>query len=97
MANLSSRREILDSVYQEAPTTQNDKGVRPSVVVDANGVKLELPTLLAQLEPLDKVIQVDYYIPGCPPTPDVTWNALETILSGKLPKRGCPLIPSGTR
>jgi F420-non-reducing hydrogenase small subunit len=55
--------------------------------VDADGVKLELPSLLTQLEPLDRVIAVDYYIPGCPPTPDVTWKALETILSGKLPER----------
>lgn len=87
LANLSSRREILDWVYQEAPTTENDENIRPSVV-NANGVRLELPTLLAQLEPLDRVIEVDYYIPGCPPTPDVTWKALETILSGKLPQRG---------
>jgi len=87
LANLSNRQEILDWVYQAAPTNQNDESVRPSVA-DANGVRLELPTLLARLEPLSAVIEVDYYIPGCPPTPDVTWKAIETMLSGKLPERG---------
>ncbi len=87
LGNLSSRGEILDWVYQDAPTNENQQNVRPSTVV-VDGVSLELPTLLAQMEPLDRVIDVDYYIPGCPPTPDVTWNALTTILSGKLPERG---------
>ena len=87
LGNLSSRGEILDWVYQGAPTNENQQNVRPSTVV-VDGVSLELPTLLAQMEPLDRVIDVDYYIPGCPPTPDVTWKALTTILSGKLPERG---------
>jgi F420-non-reducing hydrogenase small subunit len=87
LGNLSSREEILDWVYQGAPTNENQQNVRPSSVV-VDGVNLKLPTLLAQMEPLDRVIDVDYYIPGCPPTPDVTWKALTTILSGKLPQRG---------
>lgn len=87
LGNLFSRGEILDWVYQGAPTNENQQNVRPSSVV-VDGVNLELPTLLAQMEPLDRVIDVDYYIPGCPPTPDVTWKALTTILSGKLPERG---------
>ncbi len=87
LGNLSSREEILDWVYQGAPTNENPQNVRPaSLTVD--GVDLELPALLARMEPLDKVIDVDYYIPGCPPTPDVTWKALTTILSGKLPEKG---------
>lgn len=86
LANLSNRGEILEWVYQEAPTNDNGKNVRPSSVIES-GVNLELPTLLARLEPLDRVVEVDYYVPGCPPTSDVTWNALTTIVSGKLPKR----------
>lgn len=87
LGNLSSREEILDLVYRDAPTNDNQQGVRPTSVT-ADGVSLELPTLLARMEPLDKVIDVDYYIPGCPPTPDVTWKALTTLLSGKLPEKG---------
>jgi F420-non-reducing hydrogenase small subunit len=87
LANLSSREEILDWVYSKAPTNANEKNTRPTGATE-NGVNLELPTLLAQMEPLDRVIDVDYYVPGCPPTPTVTWNALQTIISGELPPRG---------
>ena len=87
LANLSSREEILDWVYTDAPTVDNKENVHPSQSVEEE-VKLELPTLLAQVEPLDRVIDVDYYIPGCPPTPDVTWKALTTVLSGSLPEKG---------
>lgn len=94
LANLSSPRETLDWVYQAAPTNQNDVKVCPSMG-ESDG-KLELPTLLARLEPLNGVIQVDYYLPGCPPTPDVTWKALEMILSGNLPQKGS-VIGADTR
>jgi F420-non-reducing hydrogenase small subunit len=87
LANLSTKAELLDWVYREAPTNSNEEGVRPGQA-EKDGVKLELPELLAQLEPLDRVIDVDYYIPGCPPTADVTWKAIQTIISGKLPPRG---------
>jgi F420-non-reducing hydrogenase small subunit len=87
LANLSDTGDILDWVYRDAPTTDNRDDVRPSQYVDKE-VKLELPILLDRLEPLDRIIDVDYYIPGCPPTPDVTWKALNIILSGKLPEKG---------
>ena len=87
LANLSSREEILDWVYSRAPTIENEKNTRPTGATE-DEASLGLPTLLAQLEPLDRVIDVDYYVPGCPPTAEVTWNAIQTILSGKLPPRG---------
>jgi F420-non-reducing hydrogenase small subunit len=87
LANLSTREEILDWVYSKAPTNANAENVRPTGAIQ-EGVKLELPTLLAQLEPLDRVIDVDYYVPGCPPTANVTWKALQAIVSGNLPARG---------
>jgi F420-non-reducing hydrogenase small subunit len=34
------------------------------------------------------VVPVDYTIPGCPPVADQIWNAILTIVEGKLPKRG---------
>jgi F420-non-reducing hydrogenase small subunit len=86
LANLSSRSEIFDQVYKGAPTNEG-ADVIPSGS-ENEGVKLELPMLLAQLEPLDRVIDVDYYIPGCAPTPEVIWNALQAILSGNLPPKG---------
>ena len=88
LANLAERKELLDWAYEKTPTPDNKNGVRPSPLTEVDGVKLELPTLLAQLEPLDRVIDVDYFIPGCPPTPDVVWKALGAFLSGNLPPKG---------
>jgi F420-non-reducing hydrogenase small subunit len=42
---------------------------------------------------LDQVVEVDYYIPGCPPTAGVLRNALQTLLSGQLPAKGAVLAP----
>jgi F420-non-reducing hydrogenase small subunit len=34
------------------------------------------------------VVEVDYYVPGCPPQAPQIWAVIETILSGQLPPRG---------
>jgi F420-non-reducing hydrogenase small subunit len=36
---------------------------------------------------------VDFYIPGCPPTPKITQGAVGALLSGKLPPKGSVLAP----
>jgi F420-non-reducing hydrogenase small subunit len=91
LANLYDKEEILARVYFETPSTSNPEKVLPQTSVKADDVELELPEFLIRLQPLHQVIDVDYYIPGCPPTPDVTWKALQTILSGKLPPKGSVL------
>jgi F420-non-reducing hydrogenase small subunit len=39
------------------------------------------------------VIAVDYYLPGCPPTPKLIKQAVEAILEGKLPPKDTVLAP----
>ncbi|MEM1600890.1 MAG: F420-nonreducing hydrogenase [Sulfolobales archaeon] len=92
LANLFSTDEVLKYVYFESPTVVNSEGVIPreEVVVD-DGRKLELPKLLRYVRSLDQVVDVDYYIPGCAPTPDVIKKSLETLLSGVLPPKGSVL------
>ncbi len=88
LANLSDREAIFTQVYSEAPTNENPAKTFPNNSTQVNGEQLELPSFLEHLTPLSGAIEVDYYVPGCPPTPDVTWKALETLLSGKLPPKG---------
>lgn len=43
----------------------------------------ELPLLLAQVHPLHEVVQVDYCLPGCPPSADAIWSLLTAVLAGE--------------
>jgi F420-non-reducing hydrogenase small subunit len=40
------------------------------------------------VRPLNQVVEVDYYLPGCPPTPKQIWNVVQAIVSGQLPPKG---------
>jgi F420-non-reducing hydrogenase small subunit len=39
------------------------------------------------------VVEVDYYVPGCPPTPKITQAAVGALLEGKLPPKGSVIAP----
>jgi F420-non-reducing hydrogenase small subunit len=39
------------------------------------------------------VVDVDYYLPGCPPTPKLLWDAVHVLLGGELPPKGTVLAP----
>ncbi|MDF1540582.1 MAG: F420-nonreducing hydrogenase, partial [Candidatus Thorarchaeota archaeon] len=41
------------------------------------------PPLLPRLASIDRFVEVDYYIPGCPPSESVLLQALPLVLSGK--------------
>lgn len=93
LANQFSREEILQYVYQEAPTMANPAGARPSSQVHSNGHALTLPGLHQVVRALDQVVEVDYYLPGCPPTPTLTQTAINALLRGQLPAKGSVLAP----
>ncbi len=93
MANQFSREQILQYVYQESPTTVNPSKTRPGPHYRHNGHDLTLPQLRNMVRTLDQVVEVDYYIPGCPPTPRITSAAVGALLAGKLPPKGSVLAP----
>jgi F420-non-reducing hydrogenase small subunit len=43
---------------------------------------------------LDQCIDVDYYLPGCPPPSNLVWDAVVAILEAKLPEKGAVLSPN---
>lgn len=116
LANQFAREEILQYVYEQAPSVLNDSKMRPQtrwVEADqestlmlrrqrkgvapepwmADGEALTLPKFRNGVRALDQVVEVDYYIPGCPPTPGITKAALGAVLAGKLPPKGAVLAP----
>jgi len=93
LANQFSREQILRYVYEEAPTMANEAKTRPAQQSRNNGHALGLPELRNVVRALDQVVEVDYYIPGCPPTPKITKAAVGAILTGNLPPKGTVLAP----
>jgi len=51
-------------------------------------IEINGPAHKAGLMVGDKIIEVDYYLPGCPPTAEWVGKAVDAIASGKLPPKG---------
>lgn len=93
MANQFSREDILRYVYEEAPSVENEQKTRPLTASRNNGHALTLPEIRNGVRALDQVVDVDYYLPGCPPTPKMIVDAVGAILNGTLPPKGTVLAP----
>ncbi|TAL67020.1 MAG: oxidoreductase [Bacteroidetes bacterium] len=93
LANEFEKEEILKWVYEDSPSTYNEEKVRPLIKYKANGSDVFLPELWNVVRPLNKVIDVDYYLPGCPPSSKLLKEAVLVLLSGKLPPKGTVLAP----
>jgi len=93
LANLFDRESILQCVYGESPSTVNHEGTLPRLRWTENGRTVELPGFCETVRTLDQVVDVDYYIPGCPPVPRIVQAALQTLLGGELPPKGTVLAP----
>jgi F420-non-reducing hydrogenase small subunit len=93
LANQFEREQILKFNYEDAPSVVNEAKTRPQLQFEENGRHPHLPELHHVVRALDQVVDVDFYIPGCPPTPALTKGAFEALLSGRLPPRGAVLAP----
>ncbi|MGC9364876.1 MAG: oxidoreductase [Fidelibacterota bacterium] len=93
LANLSSLRQLFETVYRNVPSVNNPDNVFPEAVTHIEEGELELPEMHSEVRALDQVIEVDYYVPGCAPPPDLIMEAITAILSGKLPAKGTILAP----
>ena len=93
LANQFWKEDIMRYVYEDCPGTDNPGKVRPQPESMDEGRTLTLPELRCTVRSLDQVIGVDYYLPGCPPTPKVIMAAVQALLSGKLPPAGTVLSP----
>lgn len=88
LANLNSREEIFQTAYHETPSTDNPEGTRPQTETQVDEGTLYLPIFYDTVKTLGQTVEVDYYLPGCPPEPDRIWDALVAVLEGKLPEPG---------
>ncbi len=52
----------------------------------------ELPLLLDKVHPINEVVRVDYFVPGCPPSGDAIWKYLTDLISGRMPRLEHPML-----
>jgi len=75
LRNTIPLKECLDEAYLNGPTVHNPKRVLPA--------DRELPLILDRVYPIQSVVKIDYYLPGCPPSADLIWQALVALLTNK--------------
>ena len=93
LANFTTKEDIFNWVYRDAPTVVNPNGSFPQPETYVDGKRLTLPEFFDHVYTLDQFIEVDYYLPGCPPPPDLILNAINSFLSGDLPPKRSTLAP----
>lgn len=93
LANLANREEVFKTVYLENPSTVNPEKTLPKTASKIKEGELSLPEFYDTVKSLDQVVDVDYYLPGCPPPPWLILDAFNAIVENKLPEKGAVLAP----
>ena len=94
LANVSSAQEIMDLVYTQEPSLDNPDKVFPQTSWTVPEGELTLPRLYNTVKTLDQTIDVDYYVPGCPPEAEQIWGVLSAVID--ILQNGGTLPPKGT-
>lgn len=76
MRNHYSLQECLEEVYLNGRDTVN-----PHIPNDP-----ELPLLLNKVYPVQEVVKIDYFLPGCPPSADAFYSFLSDLIDGREPQ-----------
>ena len=81
-----SREEIMDHVYRKSPTTTTD------FLPDS-----EITSLEKLVTPIDEVIDVDLYLPGCPPHAHFIFEGLSSLIENRQPKARQETVCAGCK
>jgi F420-non-reducing hydrogenase small subunit len=93
LANLFDREAIFARVYREVPSVINPEGVIPEETIPVPEGTLALPAFQDTVKTLDQAVEVDYYLPGCPPPVNLIQGALAALVENRLPPKGTVLAP----
>jgi F420-non-reducing hydrogenase small subunit len=93
LANLHDRKEIFSKVYLQSKSISNPEAIVPQTRSKVKEGVLKLPEFYDTVKTLDQTVDVDYYLPGCPPPVKLIVNAVEAIAKNELPPKGSVLAP----
>lgn len=103
LANLvpGGAKDLLDYAYVKVPSTASfqadyhkGKPVLPQTSYQAPEGELTLPVIYDVVKTLDQTVDVDYYVPGCPPLQETISHMLAAVAN--FAYKGVPLPPKGT-
>lgn len=96
LSNLTTAAKSLDRAYQNEPSNSNPDKIMPLLKTKVPEGELDLPIIWDTVHSLKQVIDVEYFVPGCPPTVNIIAAAVEAIVSGKLPPVGSTIAGEGS-
>ena len=94
LSNLTTREATLRTVYLDNPSIDNPNGTLPQLITEVAEGELDLPSFYHTVKSLDQVVDVDYYVPGCPPESHQIWAVLQVVVAALT--QGAPLPPKGS-
>jgi len=68
-------RECLEEAYLNSPTVAPEDRIIPN--------DEEIPIVLDKVYPCHEVVKIDHFLPGCPPSADLIWEALTALVEGR--------------
>lgn len=68
-------KECLDEAYLNAPTSDPESRIIPN--------DEDLPIILDKVYPLHEIVKIDHFLPGCPPSADLIWEAVTALVEGR--------------
>jgi [NiFe] hydrogenase diaphorase moiety small subunit len=74
MRNMVPLRECLEEAYLHSFTSENEAAIIPH--------HEDIPQILDKVYACSEVVDIDYYIPGCPPSANHIWKMVKNILFG---------------
>jgi F420-non-reducing hydrogenase small subunit len=93
LGDLDGPDAILEAAYGSGvPSVSNPGAPRPGMPGEPFG----LPALLPRTLPLADVVEVDAFVPGCPPSPAIVERAIDALLSESPPGGGAILAPDAS-
>lgn len=88
MANLYKKEELFKEAYIDSPSTENPDKIFPQPqYLEANEFDLTLPRFLDKVKSVGDIVDVDYYVGGCPPHHEFIGKIIEKILTDDLPPK----------
>ncbi|MCX6570393.1 MAG: NADP oxidoreductase [Candidatus Aminicenantes bacterium] len=68
-------RECLEEAYLNSPTVDPEDRLIPN--------DEDLPIILDKVYPCHEVVKIDHFLPGCPPSADLIWEAVTALVEGR--------------